>query len=966
MTPERWQQIDKLLEQALEQQRGNRNLFLDSACAGDEELRREVETLLKAHDRGGSLLSSPALAAATQKPADPLQSLMGLSVGHYQILSRLGEGGMGIVYKARDQHLDRFVAIKLLPPELMADPDRKRRFVQEAKAASALNHPNIITVHDISSDNGRDFMVMEYVDGKTLDRLIPRRGLKLSDVLKYGIQISDALVKAHAAGIVHRDMKPGNIMVSEGGLVKLLDFGLAKLTERPRVEENESTLTLQPQTEEGMILGTASYMSPEQAAGKPVDARSDIFSFGSVLYEMVTGQRAFQGDSKMSTLAAILNQEPRSAGKIARTLPYDLEKIIARCLRKDTGRRSQSMADVKVALEELKEETDSGSLRATEVAGHSGKSGRFSTAIWATVAVTVAGLAMASWFWLSRSGTVQPEAALTTVPLTSYPGWEDSPSFSPDGNQVAFSWARSRRNEDADIYVKQIGIEAPSRFSDHPAPDLNPVWSPDGRTIAFVRVLSASRVAYLVKPQRGGSERTIAELDVFSTLSSQFGVQKWCDWTPDSKSLVVAGKSAPQASDALFLVSLETLEKRQLTDPPAGLADLCPAMSPDGRTLAFSRGNFSTRVDLNLVSLSEEMRPQGEPKTFAFDKLWNLFPAWTSDGCDIVFVSCNSRFDMNLWRMAVSKSVKPHRLALGAAWVPAVSRQGNRLAYSTSNVDTNIWRLEVPPFGGKPGEPAKILDSTFLEGEPAYSPDGRKIAFMSSRSGSWEIWVSMSDGSYPEQLTHFGGPKTFRPRWSPDGKQIAFYSDVKGNRDVYVIRSDGRVPRQLTTSPASDGDPGWSADGKWVYFNSDRAGEHEVWKVSVVGGEAVSVSRLRGNAPMESPDGKFLYYSKGWPDNYSIWRVPTSGGAESLAVDSLHPEGGWQAVNNGIYFISRPDAKGVPHIEFKDLTRGEVRTIAPMKGPPWWGLAVSPDRHTVLYSQSDDSGSDLMLVENFR
>jgi serine/threonine protein kinase len=197
-------------------------------------------------------------------------------VGHYQILSRLGEGGMGIVYKARDTHLDRFVAIKVLPPELVADPDRKRRFVQEAKAASALKHPNIITIHDIASDNGTDFIVMEYVDGKTLGQTIARRGIKLNEVLKYAIQIADGLAKAHAVGIIHRDLKPGNVMVGEGGLVKVLDFGLAKLTERPQIREEESTRSIPPWTEEGTILGTASYMSPEQAAGKSVDARSDI------------------------------------------------------------------------------------------------------------------------------------------------------------------------------------------------------------------------------------------------------------------------------------------------------------------------------------------------------------------------------------------------------------------------------------------------------------------------------------------------------------------------------------------------------------------------------------------------------------------------------------------------------------------------------------------------------------------
>jgi serine/threonine protein kinase len=242
---------------------------------------------------------------------------------------------MGIVYQARDTHLDRFVAIKVLAAEKVADPDRKRRFVQEAKAASALNHPNIVHVYDIDQSDGTDYIAMEYVDGKTLDQRIGHRGLRLSDALKYGVQIADALAKAHSAGIVHRDLKPTNIMVNEDGVVKVFDFGLAKLTEQIKGDETASTATVDGEgrqiTEEGVIVGTVAYMSPEQAEGKKVDARSDIFSLGSVLYEMVTGQKAFHGTSKMSTLSAILHQEPKPVSGITPTIPADLEKLINRC-----------------------------------------------------------------------------------------------------------------------------------------------------------------------------------------------------------------------------------------------------------------------------------------------------------------------------------------------------------------------------------------------------------------------------------------------------------------------------------------------------------------------------------------------------------------------------------------------------------------------------------------------------------
>src|SRR5215472_14540629 len=286
--------------------------------------------------------------------------MIGQALGHYRIEAKLGEGGMGVVYRAFDTHLDRPVAIKILRADATTSLERKRRFLQEAKAASALNHPNIIHIYDINSSDGTDFIAMEFVAGKPLDQLIGKTGLPLRDTLKYSIQVADALACAHTAGIIHRDLKPANIMVAEDGRVKLLDFGLAKLTEKTTDSEaaTETVTALQsPQTEEGTILGTVAYMSPEQAEGKKIDARSDIFSFGSVLYEMVTGRRPFEGTSKISTLSAILHQEPQPLGELAPNLPVELEKIISRCLRKDRERRAQHVGDIKLALEELQDDS---------------------------------------------------------------------------------------------------------------------------------------------------------------------------------------------------------------------------------------------------------------------------------------------------------------------------------------------------------------------------------------------------------------------------------------------------------------------------------------------------------------------------------------------------------------------------------------------------------------------------------
>ena len=284
--------------------------------------------------------------------------MIGRAIAHYEIVEKLGEGGMGVVYKARDTHLDRFVAIKVLPPERVADPERKRRFVQEAKAASALNHPSIITIHDISSDAGHDFITMEYVAGKTLDRLIGHKGLGLKETLDYAIQATGALTKAHGAGIVHRDLKPSNIMVTGDGLVKVLDFGLAKLTETA-LGEDEATRTVKPHTEEGTVVGTAAYMSPEQARGEELDARTDLFSFGTVLYEMATGRPAFSGGTVAVLLDAILHKAPTAPVRLNLDCPAELERIINRALEKDRELRYQTTSDLRADLQRLKRDSDS-------------------------------------------------------------------------------------------------------------------------------------------------------------------------------------------------------------------------------------------------------------------------------------------------------------------------------------------------------------------------------------------------------------------------------------------------------------------------------------------------------------------------------------------------------------------------------------------------------------------------------
>jgi DNA-binding winged helix-turn-helix (wHTH) protein len=360
----------------------------------------------------------------------------------YRILGEIGRGGMGIVYRAEDTRLGRQVAVKVLPPEIASDRQRQARLMREARAASALNHPNIVTVHDVGSVGGLDYIVMEFVAGRPLTDLIPPGGMPIQDALSAAVQMADALAAAHAAGIVHRDLKPGNVMVMADGRVKLLDFGLAKITEGQPLEH---------ETSEGAILGTSGYMSPEQAEGKPVDARSDIFSFGTVLYEMVTGRRAFERDSQVATLAAILHEEPVPPSRIAPGVRAGLEQIIGSCLAKDPEERYQHMDDVRAALKRLRRDSVSGS----GIQAAPGPRRRWGA--WVAVASGLAVLAVAGvWYWRGRQAL--PPTELSPVPLVAT-GIAVSPTFSADGGRVAFRWSGEGATPGPGIYLLQIGSQ---------------------------------------------------------------------------------------------------------------------------------------------------------------------------------------------------------------------------------------------------------------------------------------------------------------------------------------------------------------------------------------------------------------------------------------------------------------------------------------------------------------------------
>jgi serine/threonine protein kinase/WD40 repeat protein len=866
--------------------------------------------------------------------------MKGRTLLHYEILDKLGEGGMGAVWQARDTRLNRIVAIKTLPADKVADAQRKRRFMQEAQSASALNHPNIVTIHDIASDNGVDFIVMELVRGKTIDQLISRRGLRLNELLSYAIQTADALSKAHAAGIVHRDLKPGNIMVTEEGRVKVLDFGLAKLTEPALPAEDEETRTIKPETEDGAIVGTIAYMSPEQAEGKPVDARSDIFSLGAVLYEMATGVRAFQGSSKLSTLSAILRTNPKSPSEVAAGIPRDLDKIVARCLRKDPARRFQNMTDLKLALEDLKEDSESGITEQPVVAAK--PKSKLPLAV-AAVALVIA--ATAGWYFLQPASKPLPQPR--AIPLTAYPGSERHPSFSPDGNQVAFDW-NGEKQDNYDIYVKLVSGGAPLRLTTSPAEDTFPAWSPDGSQIGFVRKGAG---IYLISPL-GGQERRLTDAHATSLT-----------WMPDGKSILAGIQEKDATPYSIFQVSMGG-EMRRVTSPPSTgnvtTGDRLPAVSPDGQIVAFAR--YTHIPDLYVSPITG-----GEPRRLTNDLGTINGLVWINNR-EILF-STDRAGGQTLWRIAADGRSEPQPVpGVGEASYPAIAypaKSAPRVAYQRAAFDYNIWRMEVSVPENGPARivtgPAPVIASTRTDTSPRFSPDGKRMVFASDRSGYLEIWVSNSDGSNATQLTTLASTRSGSPSWSPDNQKIVFDSLASGNNDIWMVNAEGGSTKRLTMEPSNDARPSWSRDGRWIYFRSDRSGAVQIWRIPSAEPykPAVQVTQNGGYDAIESADGKLLFFTKAAK---GLWSSPVAGGDETRVLESVLP-GGWDVTDKGLYFLSGQIIQFMSFANRKLTKIGEIAKPGTFAAPHF---SVTRDGRWIAWSQLDHEDSDLMLLENFR
>ena len=807
MDAELWKRVDELLDAALELPEGGREQFVERATEGDPALRGEVLSLLRAGSRASQFMERPAMQLAAQALAresnlPARESLVGRDFGNYKIESLLGSGGMGEVYLARESKLGRRVALKILPPHFVADADRAARFKREASALSALNHPNLVTIYEVGEHGGLDFIAMEFVEGRTL-REVMRDRPKLKDGLSIACQIAEGLAAAHDSKVVHRDIKPENIMVRPDGYVKLLDFGLAKLTE-PRGADAA-------QTQAGAGMGTLAYMSPEQATGEPVDHRTDIWSLGVVLYEMVAGQKPFRAENRRATVNAILSGEPPSVGSYDPALPAELDLILDKALDKDRDLRYQTAADFRADLRRLLRATDSatGSTRGRVLAKRAVVARSRARLFVAAAAVAALALASVALWRYTRSPSPAPDwSRATHVQLTDQPGTEFYPALSPDGGSFVYA---SRVNDSWDLFLQRVGGKNATPLTPNtPSNEIMPAFSPDGERIAFCSSREPAGI-YVMESTGENARLVIAEGNHPS-------------WSPDGKEIVysIAGQDAPYTRttrpSALWIVNLETGAKRLLSQADA----FQPSWSPGGHRVAywFNPPSVGRSVVATIASGGGEV----VPVTNDASTNWN--PVWSPDGRFLYFASDRSG-NMGFWRVRIDEATGKVVGAPEAVLTPSTysrhlsfSRDGRRLLYVQTSERSNIRAVGFDPRSEKvAGEPFWVTRGDRQVSRPELSPDGKRFVLRVARRSQEDIAVVNRDGTNWRDLTNDQFFDRY-PRWSPDGRRVAFASDRSGSYEVWTVDAEGANLRQLTQgSERGASFPLWSPDGRQIYFH---------------------------------------------------------------------------------------------------------------------------------------------------
>lgn len=977
MTPERYKRIGELYHAALEIDADERAAFLDRECSGDAELRSEVESLIASHEQSADFIASPALGVAAELLAEETaDALIGRTIANYKILSLLGAGGMGRVYLAEDTRLGRRVALKFLPEYFTNDKNQVQRFRQEARAASALNHPNILTVHEVGQVDGTDFIATEYVEGETLrDRLkdTPMRALEAIDV---AAQVADALAAAHQAGIIHRDIKPENVMLRTDGYVKVLDFGLAKLTEKLfglRGSQLEAPTKSIIRTNPGVVMGTMQYMSPEQARGLPVDARTDLWSIGVLLYEMIAGQPPFKGETPSDILVSILEKEPASVLTHAPALPAELERIISKALTKDREERYQTAKDMAIDLRrlrrrlyveaELERSAQPEAVSASTDAISGGQRAFAQTVIQATARISEASepRATSSVEYLvseikrHRRGATVFGAALvlvligasyaayrllkapalasfqsTNVTRLTSTGKAKLAAISPDGKYLAYAEEDAKQS----LWVKQVATG--SNVQIVPPADVR-YWgltfSNDSNYIYYVRNEQTNplNVLYQVASLGGPSTKLIEHVDSAITFS------------PDGRRLAFVRDFLKKQESALVLANADGSEERVLAmrkSPHFFWSDVSvrPAWSPNGKIIACP-GRFAGEIGsyYELVGVSVE---DGSEKLLTTQRLGYVRQvAWLSDGTGLVMIAREQEgTTTQIWHLAYpSGEVRRITNDLNAYGDVSLTADSGALVTVQTNQVSNIWLSNKADT-----ERIRQITSSTFDSWPNWSPDGR-IVYVSNASGKSDIWIMDADGTNQRRLTHEG--QNGSPTVSRDGRYIVFSSARAGQANVWRMEIDGSNPKQLTSGKRNVNSD-LSPDGRWVVYVSFDSGNGTLWRVSIDGGGAIQLSGPTANLPVVSPDGKQIacfYWDEQANPPRGAMILPFEGGPPIKRFNIGPHSGGfalqWAIDGRALLYIGPRHA----NIWSQPVDGGESAQLTHFQGDQIFNFAYSPD-----------------------
>lgn len=836
------------------------------------------------------------------------------AISHFEVLDKLGEGGMGVVYRARDTQLGRVVALKVLAAGANGNPERRSRFLQEARAASALNHPNIVTIYETGEAGGVDYLAMEYLSGKTLDVLIGGRGLKIAEALPLAIQIADALAAAHSAGIVHRDLKPANVIVSDQGLAKVLDFGLAKLNDPWGGDASATAETVAiastAHTRAGTILGTVAYMSPEQAEARPVDTRSDVFSFGSVLYEMISGGPAFRGDSAVSTLSAVLRDDPRPL-KAATTerVPAELERIINRCLRKDASRRYQCAADLKLALLEFQDDLASGRLAVQAGMAPSARPSRF----WRP-ATAVAGIVLvALGWWLKSTRTDEPERTPFLMQVTGDSGIAAMPAISPDGKLLAYTSDRAGE-ENSDLYVQQVAGGQPLLLARNA---MDPDFSPDGSRVVFRSERDGG--IYLL-PALGGEPSLLARPGRIPRFS------------PDGRYIAYwvgarAGRDTFGPGHArMFIVPVGGGVPRPFHPEFEGAA--YPAWAPDGKNIVFIGRRTPAERDIEWwvapfpdgeavsTGAAEMLRRRGPGQDYNLPFLIFAGPEW------LLFAG-GGRNNTDLWRVAISPrtwrvSGVPRQVTFGARWAgfPSVAADGS-IYYSTGSWHTDLFSLPLDANQGKVTGPVQQLTFDAPEEDKiSLTAAGDKLLFTSGRGGRWDVWQRDMKSGKENVLVPSPAYKQF-PQISADGSLALYVAWENNSPMVYRVSLPDGLPEPVVSCAGI----GPISPDRTQFLCNDVSGYRQrIGIAEVAGGKKTPLLEHPTQSlydPRFSPDGRWISFVA-WtaPEKIQVFIAPYHRGAATPVAEwmpvtddstSLRPT--WSPDGNLLYYVSNRDSQ---------------------------------------------------------